>query len=257
MNNLLLINTTGAIIDGVALIIILLSFIMGAKKGFVKTFLSVFGGLLSLLIAVLLCSAVARFLETRFGTVTAVSGWLEGVLSNLFGSDLMNTTLQEANESSLAEAGLAKWLLEIVISYKGTDGISQTITLNKIISPVFAYYIVAFLCIIGLYIIFRIIFYLIGEIVLKMHSLSLVRITDGILGAVLGLIRGVLIIDILLLLLSVIPIGFMQNIAVETDNTVITAFIGRFNLFGYILEQFLNGNISDIITDIAVTTLKR
>ncbi len=247
MENLLLISKNSAIIDGIALLIIIISFAVGAKKGFVKTFFSVFGGILSLLLAVLLCSAVAKFAESEFGAVTSVSGWLEGVLRNIFGEALMDTTLSEANEAGLAEAGVATWLLKIILSMKGSSEIPVDTTLNQIISPVFAYYIVAILCVIILYIIFRLIFFLIGEIVLRLHTITMIRITDGALGAILGIIRGIVIIDIILMIISVLPIGFFQSIAVEVDSTILTSFLSNCNIFGYIINTLLTGNLNDII----------
>lgn len=248
MANLLLISKNGAIIDGIALLIIIISFAVGAKKGFVKTFFSVFGGILSLLLAVLLCSAVAKFAESEFGAVTSVSGWLEGVLRNIFGETLMDTTLADANETGLADAGIATWLLKIIMSMKGSSDIPANTTLNQIISPVFAYYIVALICVLLLYIIFRLIFFLIGEIVGKLHTITMIRVVDGFLGAILGIIRGIFIIDILLMIISVLPIGFVQNIAIEIESTIITSFFSRFNLFGYIINALISGNLNEIIS---------
>lgn len=247
MENLLLISKTGAIIDVVALLIIIISIFFGAKNGFVKTFFSVFGGLLSLLFAVLLCSSVAKFAESEFGAVTSVAEWIEGGLRKIFGEALMDTTLSEANETGLAEAGVATWLLKIILSMKGSSEIPVDTTLNQIISPVFAYYIVAILCVIILYIIFRLIFFLVGEIVLRLHTITMIRITDGALGAILGIIRGIVIIDIILMIISVLPIGFFQSIAVEVDSTILTSFLSSCNIFGYIINTLLTGNLNDII----------
>lgn len=249
MSENLLAPTTSAIIDGVALIIILIFFVIGAKKGFTKTFFSVFGGFISLLLAVLLCSSVASFLQNRFGTVTSVSGWLEGVLRNIFGETLMDTTLAEATEENLGVAGIAGWMLKIVLSIKDTAEVPMDVTLNQVISPVFAYYLVAILCTIGLYIIFKIIFFLIGEIVGKFHKITPVRVLDKTLGAIFGLIRGIIIIDLWLLIIKVIPIGFFQTIVTEIQNTTIVKFLESFNLFGYITEALINSNLIQMIID--------
>lgn len=247
MSNLLLINKTGAIIDCVALLILIITVTISARNGFVKTFFSVFGGVVSFVIAILLCSTVARAMEDKFGIITSVSAWLEGVLNNVFGHDLMNTTLQQANERSLAEAGLTKWILEIVLSFKDAEGISPDVTLNKIISPVFSYYIVAGLSVIVLYIIFKIIFYLFGEIIKKMHKFAPVRAVDGLLGAVLGIIRGIGIIYSILMFISILPFGFVQNISQEINNTVITAFFSKINVFEYIMSKVGGGSLVDIV----------
>ena len=75
----------------------------------------------------------------------------------------------------------------------------------------------------------------------------MIRITDGALGAILGIIRGIVIIDIILMIISVLPIGFFQSIAVEVDSTILTSFLSKCNIFGYIINTLLTGNLNDII----------
>ena len=84
MNTLLLSASLNTIIDLVALAIICAFIIIGACKGFVKTFFTFFGGFLSLLFAALLCTAVAKTLKNHFGLVTSVAKSFFCVLTIIF-----------------------------------------------------------------------------------------------------------------------------------------------------------------------------
>ena len=81
MSNLLLASSYSAIIDVVALSVIVVLSIMGLKNGFVKTFVKVFGTIISLLLAVMLCSKGALFFENQFGLITSITEKVSGLVT--------------------------------------------------------------------------------------------------------------------------------------------------------------------------------
>ena len=141
MNNLLAANMP-VIVDVVAIAFVALFAIRGISKGFAKLFVSVFGTILSLLFAVLLCTSVANFLQSQFSLVTTVSKSISGILEKVFGGPIMNTTLEQATTEKLAELGLGDWLSSIILSFASDSSIPTDTTLNEIICPTFAYYVV-------------------------------------------------------------------------------------------------------------------
>ena len=250
MSNLLLYSTSGAILEALALIIFIVSIIVGAKQGFIKSLISTFGSLLSLIFAVLLCSSVAKFLENRFSLITTISSKLTGVLTGIFGEELMNTPLSLATEDVLSEQfNLSLYLIRIILSIKSSD-ISPDTTLSSIICPVFAYYIVCILSVIILYILFRIIFFLIGEIVKKMHSNKFIGTTDTLLGLVFGALKGIITINFALMIIGIIPIGFVQNFVGAVSDTIFVKIISKIDVVSLILKAMASVNLTDIIVGI-------
>lgn len=245
MGNLLLTPSLGAILDGAGIFIICAFIIVGARKGFVKTFFTVFGGFFSLLFAVLLCGSVAKTLESHFGLVTAFSTKINGTLTGIFGEQLMNTPLSEAG--SVSANGIAAWVLDLINKLGGTGEIDGSTTLGSIICPIFAYYLVAIFSAIALYIIFRLIFFVIGEIVHKLHAFTAIRITDNVLGAVLGVLRGVIMIQGLLMIFKFVPLSFCQQIINEIPSTFLIKLLYNGNIFEQIITALLNSNITDFI----------
>lgn len=245
--NLLLVSWGSAIIDAVALILILLYFISGLKRGFIKTFFSTFGAIFSFLLAVLLCSTVANFLEKNYGTVSSVANWLSGGLNGIFGKDLMDTTLAQATQSDMSSGGVASWIISLVLSLKSSANIPTDVTLSQVISPVLAFYIVCAISLLALYIIFRIIFFLFGELAQKLHKFKPTALIDKLLGAVFGLIKGIVILDIAIIVINAIPLGFVQSIAIEIENTAITSFISNTNLIGMLFDFLFNNGVTQFI----------
>ncbi len=247
MSNLLLYSTSGAILEGLALIVFIVSVIVGAKQGFIKSLISTFGSLLSLIFAVLLCSSVAKFLENKFSLVTTISSKLTGVLTGMFGEELMSTPLSLATEDVLSENfNLSLYLVRIILSIKSSD-IAPDTTLSSIICPVFAYYIVCILSVILLYILFRILFFIIGEIVKKLHSNKVIGTTDTVLGLVFGAIKGIITINFALMILGIIPLGFVQKFVGATSDTIFVNIISKLDIVSLILKAMASVNITDFL----------
>ncbi len=246
MLNNLLISALGAVVDIVALTILVSLTVLGAVKGFTKTFISVFGILISLILSALLCSTMALFMESKFSMITSISNGLTGILNGIFGDELMNVPLSTANEE-LLNGNIALWLTSIILSAKNNPNISQTATLNQIVSPVFAYYVTVIISFVILYILFRIILFLVGELVKKAHKIVLVKKVDCTLGALLGFIRAFVIIGLSVAIIKILPIGFVQDFVIVIDNTILTKFCSTINIGSVIINLFANVNIGGVI----------
>ena len=244
MFNLLTTNY-GAIVDIVALVFLLGFALRGLIVGFAKSFVSLFGTIISLLLAVLLCPSVAKFLESEFSLVTTISGSLGNTLNKIFGETIMNTTLEHATEEALGNAGVGGWLISIVLLFKDDINVPTNITLNELLCPTFSYYIVMLIAILVLFILFKILLFLLGEIVKKLYAISLVKHIDRTLGLVLGIISGIIYMEFLIMLISIIPIGFVQEVYGYILSSKIASFINNLNLFNSIMSSI---SINDVVS---------
>ncbi len=250
MNNLLALST-GAIADIVALALVLIFAIVGLKQGFAKSFISTFGTLIALVLASLLCNSFATFLQNKFGLVETIGNALPGTLSNIFGEDVMNVTLAQATENKLSEAGVASWIINIVISMQNNTSIPTDTTLNQILCPTIAYYVVIVIAFVLLLIIFKILLWLLGKIIIKMYTIKAIKITDCTLGFVFGLIKGILIAELIIMVISILPIGFFQTLTLEMQSAPICTFLNNINLYSLILNSITNnGSLTDIVSNI-------
>lgn len=242
MNNLLAANMP-VIVDVVAIAFVALFAIRGISKGFAKLFVSVFGTILSLLFAVLLCTSVANFLQSQFSLVTTVSKSISGILEKVFGGPIMNTTLEQATTEKLAELGLGDWLSSIILSFASDSSIPTDTTLNEIICPTFAYYVVIVIAVICLFIIFKILFFLLGAFIKKLYTVKLVAVVDKTLGLLLGAISGIINLELVILILGIIPIDIVQQIYTSISQTVFANFVKTVNLYEVILNAISSANV--------------
>lgn len=239
-------TTTGAVMDGVALLLLIIFAVGGLRKGFVKTFFGVFGTIISLVLAVLLCASVAKFTEDKFGFVTTISNWVRGLLSNIFGEELMNMPLESATEENLTAAGVSGFIVKILLSID-TSAVEGSTPIRDVLAPVFGFYISAGICAIGLFIIFKIILFIVGEIFRKLHELPVIGAVDGLLGFIFGLVQGAIIVEIIISLIGIIPIGAVQNLNTEIPGTILTKFLNDINIYSIIVSALFRVNFEEII----------
>lgn len=245
--NLFLNSSSSAIIDVVALSLLVVFAVLGLKNGFIKTFVKVFGTIISLLIAVMLCSKCANFLENQFGLISKITEKVSGVVSNIFGDEIVNMTLGHAQDAELSELGLSGWLIKIVMQAKTDGTIPLDTTLNQIISPVLSYYIACGISVIFLFILLKIILFIIGDLTEKLGAIYVVGALNKALGFILGLIRGVVMIQFAVIIIKIIPLGFIQSLYVELNNSVVVGFIDKINLFDIIINSFAKLDILSFI----------
>ena len=239
-------TTTGAIMDGAALLLLIIFAVGGLRKGFVKTFFGVFGTIISLVLAALLCASVAKFVESKFGLVTTISNWVSGTLSNIFGEELMNMPLEYATEENLTEAGVSGFILKILLSID-TSAVDGSTPLKDVLAPVFGFYISAGICAIGLFIIFKIILFIIGEIFRKLHELPVIGAVDGLLGFAFGLVQGAIIVEIIISIIGIIPIDAVQSLSAEIPGTILTKFLSDINIYNIIVKALSKVKLEEII----------
>lgn len=238
-------QTSSAIVDVVALIFLAGFALLGFIRGFAKTFVSIFGTIISLLFAVLLAGSVASFLENELGFASSVANGIEGVVNGLFGETLMNTTLENASSEMFSDAGFGGLILSLVLAFKNDLSIPTDVTLSELICPTISYYVVILISIILLFILFKILLFLIGELIQKMHSISLVRHTDRILGLFLGLVSGITHAQLIFIIISIIPFDFVQNLYLTIQQSSVVMFIENINIYSRIMSAI---SFEDVIS---------
>ena len=245
--NLLLTTNYSAIVDIVALVFIFIFALWGCMRGFTKTFFAVFGKIIALILAVLLAPTAANFLQEKFSVVTSLSGSVNGVLTSMFGEQIMGVTLEQATSDYLSSAGLAGFIIEIILTLRADTSVPTSTTLAQIVAPTFAYYIVVIICVIAFYIIFRLIFFFISEIINKWHKWKPIASIDESLGFALGIINGIISLEFLILAIKIIPIALFQDIYAAIQTSTVAGFIENINVFSIIINSLSTFNITSVI----------
>ncbi len=243
------------VVDSVAVIFVLIFIIVGLVKGFVKMFFSTFGTILGLIFALLLCPSVARFMENEFSLVTNIANGLGDTLTSIFGDGLMNTTVRDAVDANFTNVQLGGLVASIVMDVASGSNIPTDTTLNQIICPTFAYYIVIAVAVLILFIIFKVLFFLIGELVNKLHVIKAVAVVDRVLGVVMGLLSGMFYLELVMFIIGIIPIGFVQEVNFAIGQTIFANFVHNIGIFNIILRVIAETEIVGYIADLVRNAL--
>ena len=249
--NLLLSTSVSAIVDIVALSLIIVFAVWGFMHGFVKTFFSAFGTIMSLLLAIILAPSVVNFLQDKYDFITTVSNGLTATLSGYFGNDVMNLTINEASREVLSGAGLTGFILDIIISVQADGSVSRDAKLSQIICSTFGYYLTFIICAIALFIVLKLIFKLISEIAKKRHAegKGFIKL-DKALGFALGLVHGIIILEFAIIAIKTIPLGFMQDIYVGVQASVVAGLIEKISLFNLLMGLLTRVNVVGFIKNL-------
>ena len=245
MENLLLANYS-AISDVFALMFILTFVLWGYIKGFTKTFFSTFGTAIGLLLALLLSSPMANFLQSSFGFVDSVSKGLSGILGNIFGKNVMNMTLGQASAGFLEKAGVSGFIVQIIMSMQTDKSIPRDTTLNGIICHAFAYYIAIIISALILFLLFKLIFWVLGKMMSESKNDNVVKF-DKSLGLLMGLFNGIMYLEFVIMLISIIPLSFFQNIYAGIQLSVFANFIEDINLYGLLINNIADTRVIELI----------
>lgn len=181
-----------AILDLIALAVLIIAVLVGLAKGFAKQVLSLLGLVASIIISFMLCSKLAEFVSNNMpGVVNGV----RGLVQKIFGLTADSITTQEALRSALAASKIPAFLHEALIK-SFIEGVGMQL-LN-----VFTSWALNIICFVFLLIFTRIAFAIIKGIILKFVNLPLIRTVDKLLGAVFAVIKFMLYMVILFLILS-------------------------------------------------------
>lgn len=187
-----------ALIDLIALVILLIFLIGGVVKGFSQQVLSLLGWFAALIIAFATCEELAKFINKTFPNISeSISGWW----TDLIGGNFSAVTSKETLEEALKTSSIPTFLHQAIISLVG-DEFSDV--LNTIVTTLTNWCVIAASFII-IFVLAIIIFAIIKKIVKKIVKLPVLKQLDKVLGAVLGVIKGLSLLFVVAVLFSMFP----------------------------------------------------
>lgn len=209
-----------AIIDLVLLALLIVSLLIGAKKGFLGQILSILGSVASIILAVMLCEKVADFIITSMPSF--VEG-LKGKIGELFGlTDELLAGTKEQILQSLAQTNIPAFLHDIL-----ANAIIETAGDLDIVNILTKWVLVA-ISFVLIFIITSIVFALIKSIFKGLTKISIIGALDRILGAILMALKLLIIATILITAVSLFT--DMNAILAPTldDGTVVESVFNSF-----------------------------
>ncbi len=242
-------------ISDIALIVIVgLFFIVGFIKGFTKSMLTFFGTLASLLLAFLLCKKFVAFLDNSFGLLDKCSALFKNWLPKM--GEYMNypVTDKASLDTALSKAGIPSFLRKavnnLILPLIESDSLAEGTTLADTLAPLFGYYMLTVISFVALFIIGKLVFFILNAFLQKAIAFKPLKAADKLLGGALGLVKAALTVYVLLLIISILPGKLIAPVQRDIDKSTAVKYLSDTNLIGNIINKVIDYTlVRDKITD--------
>jgi len=193
------------IVDGVALILLLVPAAAGYRKGLLKTLIGMSSLIVSLLAAYFFAPFVSDFLVTRTKFDEKVSAKVVAYLENAAEKDEEEQSEKDQSKEEQSEKGALENLLSGSVWKRLSDGKDAAVSkstkaLAEKITNLIVKATAVLLVLIAAYLVLRILLMVTGVI----EKLPLIRTVNKAAGGLLGLIRGLLLTGVLCVIVTVI-----------------------------------------------------
>ena len=221
-----------ALLDVIALVLIIVALIVGLVKGFAKQILSILGFLTSLILAFVFADNLSSFISNNIPSITEN---LRAGIEKAIGITQENINSEEVLRETLKGTSIPAFLHEVLVNL-----IVESDFEIKILSTVTTW-VQNIICFVFLFIIFLILSALVKFIVKRFVTLPVVKTVDRILGAIFSILKTLIA---LLLVIVVASTLFSLNSYLKPDGVTcclnsVLQFISNSSLF----EKFLTSLI--------------
>lgn len=230
--------------DIILLIAVLIMGIIQAKRGFFACVFSFVGAIAAIVISVVATPHLVTWLENTWGFTTAVSNWLEGIISNWSGFNVAigeaGTQISESDlTAALSAVGVPGFILQVIISLlPSVDFAGKTIA--QIVAPVWGGYILSGICYVVLFLVVRLVFWIVGKLLTKIFSsIKPIKVINSLLGFFVGLLQVAIFTYGLLFIATIIP---WQAAHSYLQNSFVVGFMYNNNLLALLIGKFFSGD---------------
>lgn len=249
-------KVVGVIIDIALVLVVLIFALIGLKKGFFKSLLSLFNWVICLVVSIWLAKYIANWVGSWFGMENAIGGKISSSLVGM-NAELGNTVASFGDKDSIMAAcsgmnGLLKTIIGMIFGSSKVDFTSEA-TVADVAGAGIAHVCVIAISALLLFIVIKIVLAILGKLFDNIARTKVLGGLNRVLGFVFGLVKGaciVIIINIVAVALSLIPM--VNNTVIKPvlqENTKIESFvyektdevIGKYVVDGQIIQKWIDG----------------
>lgn len=236
-------NPYALIADGVLILITIVTIIIGCKKGFVALVIGFLAGILTLVLATILCKPLAEGIGAL-----GLRESLEGAFAKLFEGETFTTPIksiatQEIKEL-IASLSLPEFLataLEDLVATKVNDvNISNDLTLQAIIASTLAKYVLMAIAWVFLMLVLGITFFFVKRGAKAFNKIPLIGTINRVLGGA---------VSVIILILALIALTFVFSLF----SSILPASVLDYINDTYIVGWFFNTNpLGKVLTSLFI-----
>ncbi|MBP5372928.1 MAG: CvpA family protein [Clostridia bacterium] len=221
------------IADIVIIAILLIFFIVGMVKGFLKQALGLVGTLAAFIIAFYFCRQLADFIIAN----TTFKAQLAAGIADFLG--LPDTMVEAENATAaLADTNLPAFIISAIDTYI-QDLNETTVNISVVVSEALSEYIIVFASFIVIFIGVKIASLLLRLLTSMVKKIKAVKFVDKLIGAAVGLVQGLLIVYTLLYLVDILTFDFMVPVQEAVANSQLATYLSEYNPMIFFLAPIL------------------
>ncbi len=248
-------NIVGIVIDVALVLVVLIFALIGVKKGFLKSLLSLFNWVVCLFVSIWLAKYIANWVGSWFGMENAIAGKISNAIIGV-NADLGNSVASFGSKEAIMNAcagmnGILKQLVNMIFSSANVDFTAET-AVSDVAGAGVAHICVLAISAVLLFIVIKIVLAILGKL---FDNIARTKVLGGLnraLGFVFGLVKGaciVIIINIIAVALSLVPM--INNTVIKPviqENTKIENFvyektdyvIGKYVIEGELVQNWID-----------------
>lgn len=136
------------------------------------------------------------------------------------------------NEGNLGSLSVPKFIVNLLLKIASDGSVPADTAVVDVLAPAFAYYIAVVIGFVLCYILFRILFFLIGRLFKGVNKIPLLGGVNRLLGFLLGAIQGFLVVYVALSVVDLLPFGFLEGFKNLLAASKVASGIMSINVFG-------------------------
>ncbi len=235
MNGLLAPQWASHIADIIAVGLLLIMTLIGAKKGFIKSFFGMISTIGALIVAILFAKRVLAWTDGLFGLQDFFDGKLSHAFSKLNGFDA--DVSAGGVDAALENKNMPALIARLVMKFADTKELAAGTTLAQVVGETLSRLACIAITAVLLFIVVKILLSIVKRILDRWANGT--KTASGLNtfgGAVFGLVKGLMIICLLLFIVTLIPTNFISN---YIEKTVTLETLYNYNPWVWLLGLLL------------------
>ena len=227
----LLVSWAHAVVDIVAVVILLVYALRSAAKGFVACLFGLLSTIAAAIVAFTALNSILSVTGGLFGLQGALSRGCTNAFAKIngFSVDISQTGIQDA----LVGKNIPNFLVKIIVDSIGNTGLPEGTTLAKLVGEALGGLGTKILAFLLTFVLVKLILKILERAISSLiRVIPIVGSLNALLGFVIGVLQGVLLISAVIAILSIIP---SQSLSSTLTNCTVVGFFYKHNLLHILL----------------------
>lgn len=220
------------ILDIIFVTIFAIFAVYGLIQGFFKQVAGFLSGIISVILAFLLCGKLADFIIANTSWLEKLSAIFSGFLNNKLNVDVSYENIS----ATINNLGVPQFIGNIILKYaENFDG--QTINLLAISSEALSRLVIVVATFILIFIVTKILCLVVGKVGNLLINKTPAKWFNKLLGFLIGCIKGFFLVYNIILLITILPLDGYESLSNLINQSAIIAFFVNNHLFDIFINK--------------------